>query len=82
MYTVKNSDNVFLKNMYIVAISEKDERTKKIIKAYYKVTCKICRFYVTSIQEVSARKAIIAHIITRHMDVWLNHEPPLTEVNE
>jgi len=82
MFKVLNKDNIFLKNMYIVSISEKDRMNNKIITAGYKATCRICKFTVTSIEEINVKKAIIAHIISMHRDIWINHEPELTEVNE
>jgi predicted restriction endonuclease len=58
---------------------ERDDKSNKIIKAYYKAWCTICIFTVTAKSEITAKKAIIAHIISHHRDVWINHEPDLVK---
>jgi hypothetical protein len=81
-YKVADKDNIYLINMFIISVSETDKKTGKIIKAGYRGTCRICRFSVESIEEINVRRAIIAHIISKHRDIWLNHEIPLVESND
>ena len=81
-YKVAAKDNIFLINMIVISISETDKKTGKIIKAGYRGTYKICRFNVESIEEINVRRVIVAHIVSKHRDVWINYEAPLVESND
>jgi hypothetical protein len=79
MYKVKDTDNIFLLLMRCVAIIEKDNQNNKISKVYYKAWCNICLFTVCTKEEISARKAVLAHIVSVHRDRWINHQGKLIE---
>jgi hypothetical protein len=79
MRKVRNSDNIFLLLMKCIPVAETDQRSHKIVKIYYKAYCNVCHFTVQSRDELSAKKAILAHIVSQHRDRWLNHEGELVD---
>jgi hypothetical protein len=79
MFKVRDSDNIFLLLMKCIAMVENDSNTKKISKIYYKAWCNVCMFTVTAKYEITAKRAILAHIVSQHRDKWLNHEGNLVE---
>jgi hypothetical protein len=58
---------------------ESDPKTNKIVRQYYRAWCTVCMFTVNAKDEFTARKSIIAHIVSHHKDRWLNHRGELVE---
>jgi hypothetical protein len=79
MFKVRDSDNVFLLLMKCVSMVEHDPKTNKIRKIYYKAWCNVCLYTINANDEISARKAILAHIVSYHKDRWINHRGELVE---
>jgi hypothetical protein len=79
MFKVRDSDNIFLLLMKCISMVESDPKTKKIMKQYYKAWCTECYFTVKSKDELSARRAVLAHIVSKHKDKWINHRGDLVQ---
>ncbi len=79
MFKVRDSDNIFLLLMKCITITEIEPKSRKIVKQYYKVNCNVCFYTVKSKDEFSAKRAILAHIVSQHKDKWLNHCGDLVE---
>jgi hypothetical protein len=65
--------------MKCIPVAETDKQTYKIVKIYYKAYCNICKYTVKSKDELSAKKAILAHIVSQHKEKWLNHQGELVD---